>query len=136
MAVRSTLPSAIAFALALSACAGPRPVADRPAVPQPDSPDAIPLYTTEVTGPPYTELGPVEAQERLGLSRNVRAADEALRRALRQQAARAGADAVLDVTFTEQLRWLPPLPPSTTPRREVRRVARGKLVRYSPAPAR
>ncbi|HLL52121.1 MAG TPA: hypothetical protein VK447_01160, partial [Myxococcaceae bacterium] len=91
--------------------------------------------TTEGTGAPYTELGPVEAQVRLGWSRDVRAADEALRRELRQQAARAGADAVLDVSFTEQLRWLPPLSNATTPRREVRRVARGKLVRYSPAPA-
>ncbi len=127
------LRAALLAAGVLAGCAAPQAPA-RTATPPSSHPDAagsIPLHATG-GGPdkPYTVIGAAEAREPMRLDSAPEDAELALRAAIRRQAAQARADAVLELSFTDEQRWLPPIPPSTTPRRQVHRVARGLLVRY------
>jgi len=116
------------MALGLCACATARPVeTEEPSAP-PESAEQVPLYPT-LPSEPYTVIGPAYAERRFRLGQNPREADESLRAALQAQAFAAKADAVVDVTFEESARWLPPLPDTTQLRREVKRSARGTLIR-------
>lgn len=117
-------PAALAFALC--ACATARPAEESSAH------AGLQELATEPNAS-YSAIGQAEAQRQLVPGANVDAVDRALRSELAQQAQRAHADAILGPTFTTEQRWYPPLPNSTLPRRVLRRVARGTLIRYGSA---